>query len=580
MKKTYLLSLAVASLLLSGCGSSTTGEDGVANTGTTLTVERGPILKATVVDANGQRARDDGNGRYTFASTPIYPVMAVGGVIDMDRDGTVSVGDVVSDLNLTTAAGSVITVATTLASNPATKGELDRIAADLNLTVADIISKTPSDSKEIEAISNIAYKYMKDNNITDLQDTQDVKLQGLNISDEVHTEYQFYVSDDTHDFERNEQELMDELERNNPLAVDYLENLAEVESELGDIESELEELDLNDVKNELLALKSKYEVEYGDLDYEDEGDDINHYQGVSCASCHGSATAFALAPSLSDSYEDDDNENESDENENENENESESGENVFTSGATIFTVLDAPSNSALKAASNYTLRLVLESGTTEGYRIGRGTGNVNGTFNAGITNYTAEVLDSRGNVVNASLPNSHDASRFDCNSCHTAIGTNGAPGRIVSFSYSAPTTPTVPVDTNTTVPTDTNTTVPTDTNTTTVPTVPADTNTTVPTDTNTTVPTVVAKSFASDVLPVVNTKCASCHGSSGGFTITNSSTPYAGVVPFLNLTTPTTSALLEKSSGTVFHGGGTVLRTSSAEYLTIRDWISEGALDN
>jgi len=548
MKKTYLLSLAVASLLLSGCGSSTTGEDGVANTGTTLTVERGPILKATVVDANGQRARDDGNGRYTFASTPIYPVMAVGGVIDMDRDGTVSVGDVVSDLNLTTAAGSVITVATTLASNPATKGELDRIAADLNLTVADIISKTPSDSKEIEAISNIAYKYMKDNNITDLQDTQDAKLQGLNISDDVHTEYQFYVSDDTHDFERNEQELMDELERTNPLAVDYLENLAEVESKLGDIESKLEELDLNDVKNELLALKSKYEVEYGDLDYEDEGDDVNHYQGVSCASCHSSATAFTLAPSLSDSYENDENENESGDNENENE----SGENIFTSGATIFTTLDAQSNSALKAASNYTLRLVLESGTTEGYRIGRGTGNVNGTFNAGITNYTAEVLDSRGNGVNASLPNSHDASRFDCNSCHTAIGTNGAPGRIVSFSYSAPTIPTVPIDTNTTVPT----------------------------DTNTTTPTVVAKSFASDTLPILNTKCASCHGSSGGFTITNSATPYAGVVPFVNIVTPTASILLEKASSTVFHGGGTVLTAGSAEYLTIRDWISEGALNN
>jgi len=543
MRRLTLMSLAVASILLSGCGGgSSTSTDGITSGVTTFTVERGPILKATVVDANGQKATDVGNGKYTFTSAAVYPVMAVGGVIDMDRDGVVSIGDVSSDLNLTTTGGSVITVATTLASNPATKAELEKIAVDLNLTMADIISKTPSTSKEVEAISNIAYKYMKDNNIRNLQDSLNQKLVNLNISAEVHNEYQSYVNDDTHDNVQEEKNLMDSIVLTNIDAVNHLENDAEVEHELNRIKTEYESLDLNGIKDELLTLKSEYESEYGDLDYEDEGNDVNHYQGLACATCHGGGTARALLTGSSEGNEG-----------------NEGNENSFTSGATIFTKIDTLDNNALQAASNYSLRLVLESGAKQGYRIGRGTGNVNETFNAGIAKYTAEVLDRSGKVVNSSLKNSHDSSRFDCNSCHTAGGKNGAPGRIVSFKYVVPVV--IIPDTNTT-------------------TVPTDTNTTVPVDTNTTTSTVVTQSFATDVLPILNTKCAICHGSYGNFSITNSRTPYEGVTPFVNTTTATASALLTKASGTISHGGNVVIATTTAEYTTVSDWISEGALNN
>jgi len=166
--------------------------------------------------------------------------------------------------------------------------------------------------------------------------------------------------------------------------------------------------------------------------------------------------------------------------------------------------------------------------------------------------------------VNSSLKNSHDSSRFDCNSCHTAAGVNGAPGRIVSFNYVVPVV--IIPDTNTTVQVEVN-----------ITTVPTDTNITVPADTNTT--TVFAQSFATDVLPILNTKCASCHGASGNFSITNSITPYGGVTPFVNITAATASALLTKASGTS-HGGGVVIATTTTEYITVRDWISEGALNN
>jgi len=553
MKSSYLISLAVATALFSGCGSSSSSTVPETLTPTTtITVERGPILKAMVVDANGQQAKEDGNGKYTFTSAPEYPVMATGGFIDIDRDGIVGIGDVVSDINLTTLSGNVVTVATTLASNPKTKIELDKMARSLNITAEDILNKTPSESKEIEAISNIMYKYMKENNITDLLDVQDQKLIDLNISAEVEAEYAFYVSDTNHDFKKNEKDLMDDLERNYPDSVNHLETDIEVSDEL--TKHDDNHLDLADIKDELLTLKSEYESEHGDLDYKDEGRDEVHNQGLACASCHSIGGSATLAPSRSDENENDDEDSENEGSENENED----AENVFDSGATIFTTIDGANKSAVKAASNYSLRLVLESGTIEGYKIGRGTGNVHASFNAGIANYTAEVLDRTGKVVNSSSTNSHDASRLDCNSCHTAAGANGAPGRIVSFNYVTPVV-TQP-DTNTTTPT----------------TPPTDTNTTTPTTPTTTV------SFASDVLPILTSNCASCHGSRGNFSITRSSTAYAGVTPFVNTTTATASGLLKKASRSngTRHGGGTIFATTSPEYATLRDWINEGALNN
>lgn len=232
---------------------------------------------------------------------------------------------------------------------------------------------------------------------------------------------------------------------------------------------------------------------------------LTHYQGQSCTECHGGSDS----------------------------------ETTFSSGATIFTSLNVQSGDVTKVASNYSLRLLLSnSNTIENYSLGNGTGNMHATFNAGITTYTAQVVDSSGNVINTSQTDSHDASRFDCNSCHTSSGLNGAPGRIVSFRYIAPT--------------------------------PADTNTTA---------SGVARSFANDVLPILNDNCLSCHGNNGQFSITNN-VPYAGVLPFINTTTPTSSRLLVKAAGGLYHGGGNILPTATTQYTTIRDWIAQGALDN
>ena len=580
MKKSYLISLAVSAAIFTGCGvdtiTETTTTPEVADTNV-ITVQRGPILSADVIDANGQIAVDIGNGQYRFNINPSYPIMATNGVIDVDRDGQVSVDDVVNDLYLATTGGSVITVATTLAANTQTRAYLDTIAALLGISMDDILNKTPDESRAIEAVSNILYKYVKDNNISSLINMNATQISQINTSTIIET-YNEYVIDSSHDVTEVEKTLMDSLA---DTAIDRVDH-SELQTVVTELEAEVDSDHIESVKTELEILKNKYELEYGDMDYEDEGDDQVHNQGVSCASCHtlGVTSISALSDNDDDDRDDEDDRDDdrdddehssndddsdhdsSDDNEytsnddddNDYDNDSENNDEFFDSGATVFTTLDADNFDATKAAYGYSIRLLLEDGTIENYSMGEGTGNVHASFNAGITNYTAQVLDPQGNVVNASQTNSHDASRFDCNSCHTQTGANGAPGRITSFQYTSA------ADINITLQTDTNTTT--------------DINTTVPTDTNTT----ATISFLNDVEPILQTNCASCHGNSGNFSITNANTPYDGVIPFVDTANVDNSLILLRPTGWMGHR--VILDQNQTEYTTIREWIVQGAQNN
>lgn len=121
---------------------------------------------------------------------------------------------------------------------------------------------------------------------------------------------------------------------------------------------------------------------------------IIHHQGEGCLDCHGVGS-----------------------------------EKEFTSGATVYTNL----NSIDSYASGYTVRLVLKNtGTIIDYNPKYGTGNSHTPYAESINAFTAKVLDADANVVNSSADYSHDVSRLNCNSCHTASGTDGAPGRITA----------------------------------------------------------------------------------------------------------------------------------------------------
>jgi len=198
------------------------------------------------------------------------------------------------------------------------------------------------------------------------------------------------------------------------------------------------------------------------------------------------------------------------------------------SGATVFTSLTA-SNSTLGALGHK-----IQLGGSHVYSGGRGDGNSHlQGFNG--DKFTANVIDASGNIVNSSAENSHDASRLDCNRCHTASGSNGAPGRITSFKITS------------SVPT--------------------------PTTTN-------CVSFKGNIMPILEQKCKSCHGSNGNFTVTSVGATYANIAALKSSAITGGEYLLDKGSNTTGHGGGKVISTTSGEYTTIKAWIMEGALNN
>lgn len=100
-------------------------------------------------------------------------------------------------------------------------------------------------------------------------------------------------------------------------------------------------------------------------------------------------------------------------------------------------------------------------------------------------------------------------------------------------------------------------------------------------DTTTDTTTTETISFASAVMPVLESKCKSCHGNDGDFTITDAASTYSNLstFSFINTASVDDSKILTKSKG-VSHGGGTILSTTSTQYTTLRGWISQGALNN
>jgi len=108
----------------------------------------------------------------------------------------------------------------------------------------------------------------------------------------------------------------------------------------------------------------------------------------------------------------------------------------FDSSGTVFTTLLGKTGSNKDAAKDYKIQLLLENNEKIILTQARGDGNVfwNGDVGA-INNFTAQVTDKNGSIVNSSQKNSHNVGRLSCNACHTEKGLSGAPGRIVNYNY-------------------------------------------------------------------------------------------------------------------------------------------------
>ena len=98
-----------------------------------------------------------------------------------------------------------------------------------------------------------------------------------------------------------------------------------------------------------------------------------------------------------------------------------------------------------------------------------------------------------------------------------------------------------------------------------------------PTPAPTTTPAPMAKTFTANVMPVLEAKCKSCHGTNGRFEITTPSATYANISDLQSSIAVAGKYLLDKGSNSVSHGGGLQIATSSAEYATIKSWVDAGA---
>jgi len=108
----------------------------------------------------------------------------------------------------------------------------------------------------------------------------------------------------------------------------------------------------------------------------------------------------------------------------------------FKGGGTIFKSIDAKDYDEKMAARGYNIQLLLKDGTIIKYSKGNGYGNRKYSGNIdNIGNFTAQIVDQNGTVVNHSRENSHNIDRLACNRCHTKDGANGAPGRVVNFNF-------------------------------------------------------------------------------------------------------------------------------------------------
>jgi len=203
----------------------------------------------------------------------------------------------------------------------------------------------------------------------------------------------------------------------------------------------------------------------------------------------------------------------------------------FASAGTVFKSLNAVNNTPGAAGHRIQLNGSIVYGSA------RGTGNSRtSSFPTGT--YTAQVIDPNGNIVNSSASHSHDGSRRDCNRCHTATGNSGAPGRITSSKLSTSTVTPAESTTSTCV------------------------------------------SFNNNVMPILESKCKNCHGSNGNFKITTANATHANITALKANKVASGTYLIDKGSNTIGHGGGNVISTSSAEYTTIKAWITEGTLNN
>jgi uncharacterized protein (TIGR02145 family) len=124
-----------------------------------------PTKNATVKDANEQKAtaKSSNSNVYVFATTPVYPITATGGYIDVDANGTITTTDV-AFTGVLKSYSTVITPITTYVATGITQEDRATKLTELKGKIAgtvsddDLLKKVPSETSiDIVVLTNAIY---------------------------------------------------------------------------------------------------------------------------------------------------------------------------------------------------------------------------------------------------------------------------------------------------------------------------------------------------------------------------------------------------------------------------------------
>ncbi len=170
-----LLSLATI-LTLSACGedsASTANTPSTSNpptpTPTAVTVERGKVYSATVVDSENNIATEQiGKNVYIFDDIPKYPITVTGGWIDVDGDGRKTVADIVMTTHMKSYSTNVTPITTYIADSNITirENRLNALSTKTGISVEELKKLPSNGTTDAMLVQNSIYKEMKLNDST------------------------------------------------------------------------------------------------------------------------------------------------------------------------------------------------------------------------------------------------------------------------------------------------------------------------------------------------------------------------------------------------------------------------------
>lgn len=189
--------IATVLLSLSACGGGGGSSSNTTAVATDVTLERGKVYGATVVDSSMPKqtaVQISGKNIYRFAKTPTYPISATGGWIDVNGNEIKDLNDTYLDIVLKSYSSVITPVTTYIADSNQTIREqnLQRlkqrlnapgVGSDQNLTDQELLGlASQANNFDVVLLTNAIYKEMKEQGGTlDFSDDDSILSQFFSI---------------------------------------------------------------------------------------------------------------------------------------------------------------------------------------------------------------------------------------------------------------------------------------------------------------------------------------------------------------------------------------------------------------